>query len=169
MQRATVLGMALVLLAGFVVVATGGPASGHASAMLNGRNAFAGERGVLTMRIPHGCNGNLATDQVRVRFSKQWKAAPKSLQGWKKQKLRGRNGRTIITWSATGTPLAADAVGDFRMRVRYPGEPGLYATPTIQVCGDVKSRWTEPDRGGATADHPYPSDYPVPKIKVLSR
>ncbi|MCH9816657.1 MAG: DUF1775 domain-containing protein [Actinomycetia bacterium] len=141
-------------------------ASAHATVLLNGKDAKAGKRGVVTMRIPHGCNGTLATNKVKTRFGKKWKAKPKAVQGWSSQKRRTKQGRTVIVWRAVGQPLGAKEVQDFKLRVRYPKKAGIYSTPTIQVCGDVKSKWTAPDRGGADGHHAYPVDYPVPRIKV---
>jgi len=167
--RTTALGLTVIVSASGLLAAISGPAGAHATVALDGKNAVAGKRGVITMRIPHGCNGTLATDRVKVKFSKAWRAKPKAVEGWTKKKRKKSNGRILVIWRATAEPLAPMATGEFKVKVRYPKKAGLYATPTIQFCGDVASRWTTPDRGGAEAGHPYPSDYPVPIIKVGSR
>ena len=165
-HRISALAIAALMVAAGLLTGTTTPAGAHATVMLNGKDAQAGKRGIVTMRIPHGCNGTLATNRVKTRFGKQWKAKPKPVAGWTSQKRRSSNGRTIITWQAVGQPLAPKDVKDFKLKVRYPKKAGIYSTPTIQVCGDVKSKWTAPDRGGADGHHAYPVDYPVPRIKV---
>lgn len=165
-SRRTSVGVAAFGLAGALMGVSAVPAGAHATVLLDGKNAVAGERGVVTMRIPHGCNGNLATNRIKTRFGKQWNVKAKSVSGWTAKKRVNKKGRTKIIWNATGEPLAPDAVKDFKLKVRYPKQAGLYSTPTVQVCGDVKSKWTEPDRGGADGHHAYPVDYPVPRIKV---
>lgn len=151
---------------GVLAVHNASPAQAHAVVSLNGQKATAGDRGLLTISIPHGCNGNLATNRVKVRFSSEWRAKPKAVPGWEKRQRSGSKDSTLVIWRATDEPLAPTATGDFNVKARYPKAAGLYSLPTIQVCGDVKSKWNEPDRGGATAKHPYPGNYPVPKVKV---
>jgi uncharacterized protein YcnI len=143
-------------------------AQAHATIMLFGERPIAGKRGTLTIQIPHGCSGGLATDRLVVRLGPAWLSAkPAAVDGWTSTVTRASTGRWVITWTATAGGLPNASIGEFPIAVRWPRNHGIYRTPTFQHCGASLMRWSDPYANAATADQDYPPIYPVPRIQVL--
>ncbi len=164
MRRLPLLLVALLMLA----LATAPFAAAHATIELDGEQPIAGQRGTLTITIPHGCGVGVATDRLVVRLGPAWLSAkPLAVDGWTSTVARASSGRWEITWVATAGGLPNTSIGDFPVAVRWPREHGIYRTPTFQHCGSNVMKWSDPYASAATADQDYPPIYPVPRIRIL--
>lgn len=145
-------------------------AAAHATIELKGEQPIAGKRGKLTITIPHGCGGGLATDRLVIQLGAGWpNAKPIAIAGWTSTVDRASSGRWTITWVATAGGLPNTTKGDFPIAVRWPRVPRIYTTPTFQHCGTSFMNWTDPYAAAATAMQDYPPIYPVPRIQILPK
>ena len=163
------------LLALGVLLLTVSSATAHSTIKLNGETPIAGQRGALTITIPHGCGVGqggvgLATDRLVVQLGSAWPSAKAiTIDGWSSTATRSSSGRWTITWVATAGGLPNTTIGDFPLAVRWPRVPRIYTTPTFQHCGTSFMNWIDPYAAAATAVQDYPPIYPVPRIQILPK
>jgi len=156
-----------------VLLLTVSSATAHSTIKLNGETPIAGQRGTLTITIPHGCGVGqggvgLATDRLVVRLGSGWPSAKAiAIDGWTSTVSRASAGNWTVTWVATAGGLSNTSIGDFPISVRWPRAPGIYRTPTFQHCGTSSMNWSDPFATAASAEQDYPPVYPVPRIQIL--
>jgi uncharacterized protein YcnI len=118
------------------------PASAHASIQLYGSNATVAKYGHMFIRIPHGCEGGLATDTIKVQLPAAFTAVkPQAKAGWNVAVAKATGQPTEVTWS--GGSLPDTNFDDFGISVKYPSAAGTYAIPTVQYCGTASAAWVE--------------------------
>ena len=145
-------------------------AHAHATVDMLGTEAGAGQAGTLTVRIPHGCVGGLATDKIVITLDPKWGlVAPENISGWQTFSSRDDKGTWTISWTALDTPLPFNQSHDFPMHVIWPKVPGTYAVPTTQICGGVTNAWDDPYLGPATGAITSPVSFPLPRVLVKPR
>lgn len=120
------------------------PANAHASIQLYGEKATAGGYGALFIRIPHGCEGGLATDKVVVSVPKAIESVrPQQLAGWDAATPKSASKKFHrVVWS--GGSLPDSQFADFGISVKYPAA-GDYKFVVTQYCGEETVKWTGAD------------------------
>ena len=139
---ATLMGAALAAATSLAIAA---PASAHASIQLYGEEAKAGGYGAVFMRIPHGCEGGLATDKVVVSIPKAIESVrPQQVAGWVSTIPKSSSKKfNRVVWS--GGSLPDTHFADFGISVKYPAIPGDYKFVVTQHCGEKTVKWTGDD------------------------
>ncbi|MGQ3075067.1 MAG: YcnI family copper-binding membrane protein [Ferrovibrionaceae bacterium] len=157
--------MSTLRLAGAVALAVCAATPALAHSTLAEPQAVAGTYFVVSVKVPHGCEGT-ATQAVRVRIpAGVFGTKPQPKPGWElavtreklAEPLKGPHGETItervseVTW--TGGNLPDQFFDEFRMQVRLPNEPGttLY-WPIVQECEKGVHRWIEIPKPGQSLD-----------------
>lgn len=113
--------------------------SAHASIQLYGEKATPGGRGVLFVRIPHGCSG-AATDTIEVSIPAGFTAVrPAMVSGWTASTVTTGSVVTSVKW--TGGPLPDSQFADFGIAVKYPTTAGKYGLKVVQNCGTANVTW----------------------------
>jgi len=130
----------LVAAAASITIASA-PAGAHATIQLYGSTPTANGYGQMFVRIPHGCDGGLATDTIKVSI-------PAGFTGIKPQQKAGWNVTTVkadgvnvseIIWS--GGNLPDNQFDDFGISAKFPSTPGKVYVPVVQLCGDKQAAW----------------------------
>ena len=116
----------------------------------------------MFIRIPHGCEGGLATDTIKVQLPAEFSAVkPQAKAGWNVSVVKATNQPTEITWSNGSLPDAN--FDDFGISVKFPATAGMYAIPTIQYCGTANVAWIEVPAAGQDS---HSLAKPAPMVKV---
>lgn len=151
-------------LAAVVVLGVAGPALAHVTVAPS--STAAGAVTVLTVTVPHGCEGSPTTavtisvpagvTSVMPRPSASWTVGPQSAGP-------GAEGGTVVTYRAA-SPLPEGVRGEFELQLRLPDAAGsTLAFPTVQTCESGESAWIEvPAAGQSAAD----LQLPAPTITV---
>jgi uncharacterized protein YcnI len=148
------------------------PASAHVS--VGGSTTEAGEYTVLTVSVPHGCEGS-PTTKVAIKIPADVLAVtPTRNPFWEVsttiQKLakptKDAHGNTVtertgtVTYTAT-TPLPDDQRDALELSFQIPDKAGeTLAFPTIQTCEKGETAWVEVPAKGQDAEeleHPAPA------------
>lgn len=138
------------------------PASAHATVQLYGSTPTAGGYGHLFVRIPHGCEGGLATDTVKVQIPAGFSSVkPQFKPGWNVAVVKADGQPTEVTWSNGSLPDSN--FDDFGISVKYPTTAGTYAIPTVQLCGASSVAWVEVPAAG---QDPHSLSKPAPTVMV---
>jgi len=155
----TVLGA---LAASAAVLASLTPVSAHATVQLYGSTPTAGGYGHMFLRIPHGCEGGLATDTIKVQLPAEFSAVkPQAKSGWNVAVTKATGQPTEVVWS--NGSLADANFDDFGISVKYPSTAGTYAIPTVQYCGTSSVAWIEVPAAG---QDPHSLAKPAPTVQV---
>jgi uncharacterized protein YcnI len=150
------------------------PAAAHVyipeSAVVGG-----GEGAVIHLRIPHGCEG-VATDRLEVQIPEGViGVTPQAVPGWTVETVSVETepyelyGSTltertsVVRW--TGGALEDHQYLDFGISAIFPDEPGEFAFPAVQGCGDQETAWIEIPADGQTEDD---MEHPAPTIEVVA-
>jgi len=148
------------------------PANAHVS--VGGSTTEAGEYTVLTVSVPHGCEGS-STTKVAIKIPDGVLAVtPTRNPFWDvsttivklAKPTKDAHGNTVtertgtVTYTAT-TPLPDAQRDAFELSFQIPDKAGeTLAFPTIQTCEKGETAWTEvPAEGedGEELEHPAPS------------
>lgn len=143
-----------VATAALLLLLIAAPASAHVTA--NPGEVTAGDHAVISLRVPHGCDGS-PTTSVSVQIPDTVASVtPEFVPGWKVDTTTGPlaepvevHGETVsegireVTWSG-GTPIPDGMFFDFGLTVLLPDEAGetLYF-PTVQTCQQGETAWIE--------------------------
>lgn len=150
------------LAASAAVLTSVAPVSAHATVQLYGSTPTAGGYGHMFIRIPHGCEGGLATDTIKVQLPAGFSGVkPQAKAGWNVSVAKADGQPTEITWS--NGSLADSQFDDFGISVKYPSAAGTYAIPTVQYCGSATAAWVEIPAAGQSS---HSLAKPAPMVKV---
>ncbi len=149
-----------------------GSASAHVTA--GGSTTEAGEYTVLTVSVPHGCDGS-PTTKVAIKIPADVLAVtPTRNPFWDvsttidklAKPTKDSHGNTVtertgmVTYIAK-TPLPDDQRDAFELSFQIPDKAGeVLAFPTVQTCEKGETSWVEVPAKGADADeleHPAPA------------
>lgn len=147
----------------------------HAHATLEQKQAAIGDTTKITLRVPHGCDGQ-ATHTVRIEIPDGvYAVKPMPKPGWDLSTETGTydkpymshgttttEGVRAVTWS--GGNLQDDWYDEFTLRgtVGPDAEPGtvLYF-PAVQTCANGTADWTD-----TSGSHDVPN--PAPKLTLVA-
>lgn len=162
---------ALPAAAGLVLLGAAGPSSAHVT--ITPDTAVAGEYAVLTVSVPHGCDGS-PTTQVEVKLPEEiTSVTPTRNPLWDQQvdiqkldqPVTDEHGNTVservgsVVYTAK-TPLPDGVRDTFELSVQIPDTPGeTLVFPTIQTCEKGRTAWTQVAEGGDSdeLEHPAPA------------
>lgn len=157
--------------AGVLVLASGGAAAAHVT--VTPTTTEVGAYTVLTVSVPHGCDGS-ATTKVAIQIPKEILAVTATRNPYwdvvkQKEKLAqpvtDPHGTQITERDATvvytaKTPLPDGDRDAFELSLKLPEEAGkTLAFPAIQTCQKGQTAWTEIAAAGQDPDkleHPAP-------------
>jgi len=163
-----------------LVLAAAGTSAAHAHATFTQPSVIADSYAVMSLQVPHGCDGK-ATTEVRIELPEGFVfAKPQPKPGWELEIINGdyknsydnhgtavTNGPVEIRWKGGELP---DAHFDtFVVRGKISGiEAGtVVAFPATQMCGsDASLAWSEI---AAPGTDPHSLKSPAPTITVLAR
>jgi uncharacterized protein YcnI len=149
-----------------------GPANAHVT--VGGSTTEAGEYTVLTVSVPHGCEGS-ATTKVEIKIPDDvlavtptrnpfWEVSTSVVTLAKPTKDAHGNAVTERTGTVTytaSTPLPDDQRDAFDLSFQIPDEAGAtLAFPTVQTCEKGQTAWVEVPAKGEDAEeleHPAPA------------
>lgn len=141
-------------------------------------NVVAERTAVISLQVPHGCDGQ-STNEVRVSLPEGFVfAKPQPKPGWQLEIIKGdyakayddhgtkvTSGPVEIRWKGGDLP---DAFYDtFNVQGKISGvEPGQrLAFATVQVCGDKTASWTDVAKDGTD---PHSLKNPAPTLLVTA-
>lgn len=172
MRNLSARALAVPALAGVLLTASAAVASAHVT--ISPSTGQAGAYAVLTVSVPHGCDGS-ATTKVAIKIPEGiTSVTPTRNPFWKvavtKEKLAqpvtDAHGNTLterdgtVTYTAI-TPLPDKQRDSFELSLKLPDAAGqTLAFPTVQTCGKGQTGWTEVAAAGQDADsleHPAPT------------
>lgn len=157
---------------GVALLGIAGPASAHVS--VSASTTAAGAYSVLTVSVPHGCDG-AATTKVVISVPESILAVtPTRNPLWTVTKgiekldapITDAHGNSVTERDATVTYVAKTPLPDgfrdaFELSVKLPDEEGATLVfPTVQTCEKDETAWIEvPTDGqdGEELEHPAPS------------
>jgi uncharacterized protein YcnI len=170
--RRVVRGIVVGGVAAVAVALAATPASAHVT--VTPSETAAGAYTVLTVSVPHGCDG-AATTKVSVRIPEDILAVTPSVNpGWTPQKtmatlatpVKDSHGNEItervaeVVYTAK-TPLPDDLRDTFQLSLQLPETPGkTLVFPAVQTCEQGETAWVQVPESGQKADdleHPAPS------------
>jgi len=163
---------------GIALLGVAGPASAHVT--VSASETAAGSYTVLTVSVPHGCDGS-ATKRVAIRMPEEILAVtPTRNPFWtvteKQQELAepltDAHGNTVIQRDAVvvytaKTPLPDGQRDVFELSVKLPEEEGTLVLPTIQTCVKGTTAWVEvaaDGQGEEELEHPAPTVIVTPAV-----
>ncbi len=152
------------------------PAAAHVS--ITATTTVVGEYSVLTVSVPHGCDGS-ATTRVEVQLPEEilsvtptrnpfWTLATKTVRLDKP--VTDAHGNTVtermgsVVYTAT-TSLPEGQRDTFELSLKLPDAEGPLSFPTVQTCERGEVAWIEVPAGGQSADE---LDHPAPTISLAS-
>lgn len=134
----------------------------------------AGGYSTVELQVPHGCDG-AATEQVAVQLRDDLTSVKaQAVPGWKVSYERAPldepievHGNpvteyiSVVTWTATDTPLPDDQFQRFGISMKLPDAEGeTLMFPTVQTCVDGSTAsWIEADPDG---------DEPAPMVELVA-
>jgi uncharacterized protein YcnI len=157
---------------GVAVLAAAGPAAAHVS--ISASETAAGAFTVLTVSVPHGCDGS-ATTKVAIQLPEEiLSVTPTRNPFWnltvEQEKLAepvtDSHGNTTTERDSTvvytaKTPLPDGQRDTFELSLQLPEEEGkTLVFPAIQTCERGETAWTEIAASGENTgelEHPAPS------------
>lgn len=162
-RRITARLLAATAAAGVALVSFAGPASAHVS--INPNTTSAGAFAVLTMSVPHGCDGS-PTTKVAIQIPEEiLSVTPTRNALWDVAKTKKKlaepitdvHGNTVTERDAVvvytaKTPLPDGIRDEFELSVQLPEKKGeTLVFPTIQTCEKGQTAWTEVPAEGQDA------------------
>lgn len=177
-RRRAAVGIAALTTAAGLVLLGASAASAHVT--VSSTTAEAGAYTVLTVSVPHGCDGS-ATTRVAIdipeginavtptrnafyEVEKVMEALPEPITDAHGNELTERVGQVVYT---AITPLPADQRDTFELSLRLPEDAAgttLYF-PTVQTCEQGESAWIEIPAEGQDADE---LALPSPSVAVVA-
>lgn len=136
---------------------------------------------VAALQVPHGCEGGLATTEVRMKLPEGFiSAKPQPKAGWELEIIKGdyqksyknhgaevKAGPVEIRWKGGNLP---DAFYDtFNVQGKVSGVDAGVDLPfkVIQICGDKgTANW---DQVADKGQDPHSLDNPAPTIKIVAK
>ena len=163
-----------------LAMAAAGGSAAYAHATFTQSNVTADSYAVMSLQVPHGCDGK-ATTEVRIELPEGFVfAKPQPKAGWQLEIIKGEyknsydNHGTVVTsgpvemrWK--GGDLPDEFYDTFVIRGKISGiEAGsVIAFPTTQMCGDDASVvWTEI---AAPGSDPHSLKSPAPTVTVVAQ
>lgn len=136
---------------------------------------------VAALQVPHGCDGGLATTEVRIVLPEGFiSAKPQPKPGWELEVIKGdyqktyknhgkdvKNGPVEIRWK--GGNLPDDFYDTFNIQGKIANvEPGVMLPFKVkQLCGDKgTAAW---DQIAATGQDPHSLENPAPVIRITAK
>ncbi|QKW13820.1 YcnI family protein [Verrucosispora sp. NA02020] len=169
---------ALGLLTAATVALTGSPAAAHVT--ISPSVTTAGSYAVLTMGVPHGCDGS-ATTKVSIQIPEQIvTVTPTVNPNWTVEKVmadlnppvKDSHGNEVtqrvaeVVYTAR-TPLPDDLRDTFELSVKLPDAAGETLTfPSVQTCEQGETPWVQLPAEGQNADE---LEYPAPKFVLTAQ
>jgi len=157
------------------------PASAHITIPDGGAVAGGGHGTVITLRVPHGCDG-APTDTIELQIPEgvtsvkpRWTAGwtiesetapvPESsiAPGASPDAEQSEPQVALIRWS--GGSLPDSQYADFQFQAVFPETPGTIYVPVVQRCGDVEEAWIEISAEGQSEDD---LALPAPTVTVVA-
>jgi periplasmic copper chaperone A len=168
---------AVPLAVGAVVLGVAAPASAHVT--ISASTTAAGAFAVLTVSVPHGCEGS-PTTEITIQVPEEINAVtPTRNPLWEVEKqveqldppVTDAHGNEItervatVTYTAT-TPLPEGYRDAFELSLQLPDEEGATLVfPTIQTCEEGESAWIEVAEEGQSAEE---LELPAPSLTITS-
>lgn len=155
---------------------TVGTASAHVS--ISPDQGTAGSYSVLTVSVPHGCDGS-PTTKVAIKIPKQIRSVtPTRNPLWDAEKVMTqldqpvtdshgnkvteRVGKVVYTAKEPLPPGYRDA---FELSLKLPETPGkTLVFPTVQTCEQGETAWVQVPASGQSA---HDLSHPAPAVRVL--
>ena len=168
---------AVPLALGAVVLGVAAPASAHVT--ISASTTAAGAFTVLTMSVPHGCDGS-ATTEIVIQIPEEINAVtPTRNPLWEVDKeveqldppVTDAHGNEITERVATVTYTARSPLPDgyrdaFELSVQLPESEGTTLLfPTIQTCEQGESAWIEVPEDGQDAEE---LELPAPSVTITA-
>ncbi|QOC92110.1 YcnI family copper-binding membrane protein [Micromonospora craniellae] len=169
---------ALGLFTAATVALTGSPAAAHVT--VSPSVTTAGSYAVLTMGVPHGCDGS-ATTKVSIKIPDQIvTVTPTVNPNWTVEKVMAALNPPItdghgneVTQRVTevvytaNTPLPDDLRDKFELSVKLPDTAGeTLVFPSVQTCEQGEAAWVQLPEAGQEG---HELDYPAPKFVVTAK
>ena len=162
---------------GAIVLGLAAPASAHVT--ISASTTAAGAFTVLTVSVPHGCDGS-STTEVAIQIPEQINAVtPTRNPLWEVDKqveqldppVTDAHGNEItervatVTYTAN-TPLPEGYRDAFELSLQLPDQEGeTLVFPTIQTCEQGESAWIEVPEDG---QDPEELELPAPSVTVTA-
>lgn len=168
---------AIPLSLGAVVLGVAAPASAHVS--ITASTTAAGAFTVLTVSVPHGCDGS-ATTEVTIQIPEEISTVtPTRNAMWDVEKqteeldppVTDDDGNEITERVATVTYTAKTPLPDgyrdaFELSLQLPDAEGTTLVfPTIQTCEKGEAAWIEVPEAGQSEDD---LELPAPSVTITS-
>lgn len=147
--------LALLPAAGLLALSVAGPASAHVG--ISPSDGAAGSYTVLTVSVPHGCDGS-PTTRVTIQMPEQVNAVTPTRNAlWEVEKVTEQLDEPITDTHGneitervsevvytTDEPLPEGYRDAFELSLQLPDLPGeTLVFPTIQTCEEGETAWTE--------------------------
>jgi uncharacterized protein YcnI len=161
---------------GFVALAAAGPAAAHVTGTPS--VATAGSFTVLTLSVPHGCEGS-PTTKVEIQIPEQVMSVTPTRNPFYQldfvieqldEPVTDAHGNDMtervasIVYTAK-TPLPEGERDTFELSFQIPEAPGeLLAFPTIQTCEQGRTGWIEVPQEGQSEEE---LENPAPAFEIL--
>nr|WP_083962317.1 YcnI family protein [Hoyosella altamirensis] len=155
------------------------PTTAAAHVTVSANTTEAGRYAVLTVGVPHGCDGS-ATTSVAIQIPEAFTSVTPTVNpNWDVEKVMeqldppvddGHGGQITervaeVVYTAN-TPLPDDLRDTFELSVRLPDAPGeTLHFPAIQTCEEGETAWTQIATEGQDADD---FDYPAPLVTLTA-
>ena len=169
-----------VSVGGLILAATAVVGAGVASAhvTIQEDSVVAGEFAVVTIAVPHGCDGS-STTEVRIQIPETIPSVTPTINaGWDVEKvmealaepIQGEGGEITervseVVYTAK-TPLPDGYRDAFALSLRVPDDAsGLMFFPTVQLCEVGESDWIELPADG---QDPFELEKPSPFVNVAA-
>lgn len=170
-----------VIAAGAAALVLGIPTVAQAHVTADAADTTAGAHTVLTLSVPHGCDGS-ATTEVAVEIPDEITAVTptrhafydvRTLSEDLPEPRTSADGATITERAArvvytAKTPLPDDQRDAFELSLQLPEDAAgkTLSFPTVQTCEDGKTSWTEIPAEGQSSDD---LEHPAPSITVSAQ
>ncbi|WP_205475057.1 YcnI family protein [Nocardioides sp. SYSU D00038] len=166
---------ALVPAAGVLALGLAGPAAAHVT--VTPSDTAAGAYAVLTMSVPHGCDGS-PTTRVTISVPESivsvtptrnpfydvevvTEKLPEPITDAHGNEITERDARVVYTATS---PLPDHQRDALELSVKLPDEEGLLAFPTVQTCEEGETAWTQVAADGDDEE----LDTPAPVFEVTA-
>ena len=164
------------LILATTAVVGAGVASAHVT--IQEDSVVAGEHAVVTIAVPHGCDGS-STKEVRIQMPETIPGVTPTINaGWDVEKvmetlaepIQGEHGEITervseVVYTAK-TPLPEGYRDTFALSISVPDDAsGLLFFPTVQICEVGESDWIETPAEG---QDPFELEKPSPFVNVVA-
>lgn len=161
-----------------LLLVSAGPASAHVT--VDAQTAVAGTATILTVSVPHGCEGS-PTTRVAVQIPPSiTEATPTVLPGWQVRKVVTKLQQPIVLDDGdqitsrvdqvvytADSPLPDGYRAAFELQVQLPADSAgqTLTFPTVQTCLHGEVAWTQRPAAGQDPDE---LEAPAPSIRVIA-